>query len=264
MPVRNTYKWLVSDYEKPERICEHFTPYIPLTAREIYAFLVTRGMYRPYREGRKELKKLAEQKVWLTVQKEFAALRAWLKGPNVPIYILPSNVWNRYIEREYNGKAGLALSSCIFLFVSSRTTSKELQAMLTHEYHHVCRLNATSMDEENGTLLDTMIMEGLAEAAVKERHGDKWHAPWVSYYTKKESVIYWNELKRYYQVKRYEPIHDALLNGTHRYPKMLGYAIGYYIVQDCIDREKLTSTQLLPLDAKTILQYAKTYPLSFR
>ncbi|WP_379969975.1 DUF2268 domain-containing protein [Ectobacillus sp. sgz5001026] len=260
MTVQNTYEWLVAHYEQPEKICEHFTEHLPLSPREIYAFLLSWGMYRPYEEGREELKKLVH--LYRTLQREFASIRVWLNGPNIPVYLLPSNIYNRSMEREYNGKSGLALSSCIFLFASSRNTDKEMQAMLTHEYHHVCRLHASSSVEEC-TLLESMIMEGLAEAAVRERHGYEWHAPWVFYYTKEECVRYWNLfLKQSCHIKKGETLHDRLLIGSRGYPRMLGYGVGFHIVQDCIQREHVASKQLLTMNAMQVLQYAKSFPLS--
>ncbi|GAA3329650.1 hypothetical protein GCM10020331_078760 [Ectobacillus funiculus] len=46
--------------------------------------------------------------------------------------------------------------------------------------------------EEDYTLLDTMILEGLAEAAVAERYSKAYHAPWTRYYTKQEAVQFWH------------------------------------------------------------------------
>ena len=61
----------------------------------------------------------------------------------------------------------------IFLFVCGRNSLEELKALLAHEYHHICRLHQIETKETEYTLLDTMIMEGLAEQAVTERYTEK-------------------------------------------------------------------------------------------
>ena len=61
----------------------------------------------------------------------------------------------------------------IFLFVCGRNSVEELKVLLAHEYHHICRLHQIETKETEYTLLDTMIMEGLAEQAVTERYTEK-------------------------------------------------------------------------------------------
>ena len=54
--------------------------------------------------------------------------------------------------------------------------------MLIHEYHHVCRLHHLKKDQKEYTLLDTMIMEGLAERTVGKYLGTKYLANWTKLY----------------------------------------------------------------------------------
>ncbi|MDG4656660.1 DUF2268 domain-containing protein [Ectobacillus antri] len=258
MAIIDTYSWLEEHYEKPEEICRHFTEYMPLKPMDIYHFLQSRGMYRPVKGRRNELRERKE--VWHILQSEFAALRRWLKGPDVPVYILPADRFNRYIQRQYNGKSGLAFRTCIFLFVSSNNSTDELRAMLTHEYHHVCRLAAFYKEEEKYTLLDTMVLEGLAEAAVAARHTPEMHAAWVSYYTKEEAIRLWHRyIKGHIDVRKGTKLHEELVNGLGRYPRLLGYCVGYHIVQDCLAHHKLNTARLLGIDSRKILQYAEGF-----
>ena len=41
------------------------------------------------------------------------------------------------------------------------------------------------------TLLDSLILEGLAEDAVKDLYGEKWIAPWLQSYSDKELLALW-------------------------------------------------------------------------
>ena len=56
--------------------------------------------------------------------------------------------------------------------------------------------------------------------------------------------------------------HDVLLNGLHSYPKMLGYALGFHIVKDCVAFEGRIVFSLLSIDAKEILNKANTFHVS--
>ncbi|PDZ71825.1 DUF2268 domain-containing protein [Bacillus pseudomycoides] len=260
MGVIQTADWLHLYYGRPEKLCEKFTKYIPLPKERLYRFLISKGMYRPVMEGQKEIERLEEKQIWKELSEEYEELKHWLQGPDVPIFILLSDSYNRTVQAEYNGKAGLTMRHVIFLFVCGRNTVKELKALLTHEYHHICRLHQIEKKEKDYTLLDTMIMEGLAEQAVYERHSKKSYAPWTSYYTKEEAVHYWEKVvKKKQDMKRGTREHDCLLNGMQMYPKMLGYGVGFHIVKDCVEFEKDNTLSLLSMDAICILNKANTF-----
>lgn len=262
MGVVATDVWLLEHYDEPEEICKKLKDYLSLPPRYMYRYLVSRGMYRPVRGGKDDIEKLQQQNVWGEIEKELQQLRHWLGGPDIPIFIFPSDVYNRRIQREYDGKSGLAFRKCLFLFVSPRNAIEELKAVLTHEYHHICRLFTIKKKEEDYTLLDTMILEGLAEAAVAERYSEAYHAPWTRYYKKQEAVQFWHKyIKDKRDVYRGTVNHEELLNGLWPYPDMLGYALGFYLVQDCITHKKLTTKQLLTMDAKEILQAARSFSI---
>lgn len=260
MGIIQTADWLHLYYGRPEKLCEKFTKYIPLPKERLYQFLVSKGMYRPVREGEKEIGQLEEKQIWKELSKEYEELRKWLKGPDVPVFILLSDSYNRTVQEEYNGKAGLTMRHVIFLFVCGKNSVKELKALLTHEYHHICRLHQIENREKDYTLLDTMIMEGLAEQAVTERHTEEACAPWTLYFTKEEAQYYWEKIvKDRVDMKRGTREHDCLLTGMRRYPKMLGYAIGFHIVKECVELERENTLSLLSIDAKHILNKANTF-----
>ncbi|CAG9612874.1 hypothetical protein BACCIP111899_02052 [Bacillus rhizoplanae] len=260
MGVIKTAEWMREYYWQPAKICEKFTKYIPLQKESLYRFLVSKGMFRPVVDGEEEIDILQKERVWEQLAVEYKELQQWLKGPNIPVFILLSDPYNRTVQREYNGKAGLAMRNALFLFVSSQNSIAELKALLTHEYHHICRIHESKAIEEQYTILDTMVMEGLAEQAVYERHGDRYYAPWVSYYSKEEAIRFWNRfIQDKCDVKRGMREHDVLLHGWRLYPKMLGYAVGFHIVKDCVEHTKCNSNALLEMDAKTILKEAVSF-----
>ena len=260
MGIIQTAKWLSRYYGRPEQLCEKFTKYIPLPKEKLYRFLISKGMYRPVRDGETEVKQLEEKQVWTELAKEYEELKNWLKGPDVPVFILLSDSYNRIVQQEYNGKAGLTMRHVIFLFVCGRNTVEELKALLTHEYHHICRLHQSDKNEIEYTLLDTMVMEGLAEQAVYERHTKTNYAPWTSYFTKEEALYYWERIvKEKQDIKRGTREYDSLLHGFHMYPEMLGYGVGFHIVKDCVKCEEYDTLSLLSMDAVSILNKANAF-----
>lgn len=260
MGVFRTAELMREYYWRPEKICEKITKYIPLQKEPLYRFLVSKGMFRPVVDGEKEIDILQKERVWEQLAVEYKELRQWLKGPNIPVFILLSDPYNRTVQQEYNGKTGLAMRNALFLFVSSQNSIDELKALLTHEYHHICRIHESKKTEEQYTILDTMVMEGLAEQAVYERYGDSYHAPWVSYYSKEEAIMFWYRfIQDRCDLKRGTREHDVLLNGWRLYPKMLGYAVGSHIVKDCVEHKKCNTNALLEMDAKTILKEAVSF-----
>ncbi|KFN01069.1 cytoplasmic protein [Bacillus clarus] len=260
MGVIETADWLHLYYGRPEKLCEKFTKYIPLPKDRLYRFLISKGMYRPVMRGEQEIKELEKKGIWKELRIEYEKLKDWLNGPDVPIFILLSDSYNRIVQEEYNGKAGLSMRHVIFLFVCGRNSVEELKALLTHEYHHICRLHQIATKEQDYTLLDTMIMEGLAEQAVYERHTEISCAPWTTYFSREEAIHYWKKFVRErMDVKRGTREHDILLNGLYKYPRMLGYALGFYIVKDCVSLEGEDTISLLSIDAKQILNKASTF-----
>ncbi|WP_242142265.1 MULTISPECIES: DUF2268 domain-containing protein [unclassified Bacillus cereus group] len=265
MGIIQTADWMKLYYGCPEQLCEKFTKYIPLPKEQLYRFLISKGMYRPVRKGETEIRQLEEKQIWTKLSAEYEALKKWLGGPDVPVFLLLSDPYNRTVQEEYNGKAGLTMRHVIFLFVCGRNSIQELKALLTHEYHHICRLHQIVKREQEYTLLDTMIMEGLAEQAVMERHTEQACAPWTLYFSKEEALYYWKKvIKEKRDIRRGTREYDAILNGIGPYPKMIGYGVGFHIVKECVEVTKENTLSFLSIDARHILKKATTFAESLR
>lgn len=103
------------------------------------------------------------------------------------------------------------------------------------------------------TLLDTIVLEGIAENAVRERLGEELTASWASFYSDKEIAKMWADYilpKR--RLLREEQEFQAILFGHRKYPKMLGYCAGYHVVKRYMERNSLSSKDLLPVEADVI------------
>ena len=254
MGVIRTDKWLHDSYHKPIEICEKLKVHFEgALAFEIYDYLILHGMYQPLMDGNEVVKKLQKNKVWDIVEEEKLRLQIVWEGPSIPIFIFPSDKNNRQIKQNFNGKSGLAFKDKLFLFISEDNTEKEIRALFTHEYNHVCRLSKFQKNEENYVLLDTIILEGLAENAVRERLGEEFLATWTSYYSNEELKKMWNNLvfpNR--NILKSDLKHQNILYGVRSYPKMLGYCVGYYLVKNYIEATNKTSKDLLNIKTDNI------------
>jgi uncharacterized protein YjaZ len=247
MSVMRTDQWLLEAYDRPIEICEKLRGLFDgAYASEIYDYLILHGMYTPLANEKDRIIKLQSNQVWEIVQNEAQNLQELWKGPEIPIFIFPSETSNEIIKIEFNGKSGLSFKNKLFLFVSEENSEAEIRSLFTHEYNHVCRLTYYPKHEEDYTLLDTIILEGLAENAICERFGEYFLSSWTSFYTDKELLNMWEKLifpNR--AILKTDPKHNELLYGSPLYPKMAGYSVGYFLIKNYMKINHFTSKDLL-------------------
>ncbi|HEX5564062.1 MAG TPA: DUF2268 domain-containing protein [Sporosarcina sp.] len=256
MAVVRTDNWLEECRGDPSKVCEKLSEHFPTaTAAEIHRHLTMFGMYLSAKQGRELSKKLYDKNVWEISSNEMKQLQRKWNGPSVPVFIFPSDIDNKVLVREFNGKSGLAYADKIFLFISPQNTETEIKAILTHEYNHVCRLSKFPKREDDCTLLDTIILEGLAEMAVTERFGKDAASQWTSLYSDQELDRLWKKIvyPNRHHVKD-SRIHEKVLYGLGNYPRMAGYAVGYYLVRRFVKESDLDAEDLFTLPSTDIAQ----------
>jgi uncharacterized protein YjaZ len=209
---------------------------------KLYPYLRQFGMYRPNKRAKEDFKSLQKNDIWNVVDRIFKKYQKEWNGPDYPIYIFPLETSNRFLGSRGN-KSGVTFPDKLLLFLTDLKDEKELEALFIHEYHHLCRLNGLNKSIEEYTLLDSLIMEGLAEDAVCEYLGENYVAPWSKRLTKEKVEQFW---KRYFEnsltIKKDHPKHDQLLFGKGLYPSMLGYTMGFNLVR-IFRQEKSYSTK---------------------
>ncbi|PLR97752.1 hypothetical protein CVD19_09080 [Bacillus sp. T33-2] len=209
--------------------------------RAVYHQLLKFGMYKPNRSNWEVYKKLKENNIWQTVDKLFKKYQAQWKGPDIPVYIFPLDTSNKQLVKAGNSKSGVSFKDKLFLFLTPLEDEKELEALFVHEYHHVCRMNKQKREISDYTLLDSMVMEGLAEHAVGKNCGKQYQAKWCDSIPVEEIARYWRkDLAPNLSVKKDTRLHDELLFGLATYPKLLGYAAGFEIVKQYKRRENIS------------------------
>lgn len=254
MPVVRTDEWVVKD--RPIQLCERLTFYFEnATARDIYLHLIHHGMYSSTNDIAKIADEMKRKQIWEHAEEIYQKLRKRWNGPDVPIFIFPADAYNRKLARDFNSKGGLAYPDKLFLFLLPHHQQKEIEAVLTHEYNHVCRL--AKQRKEEYTLLDALILEGLAEHAVGQYVGKAYQAKWTVYYSDDELRKFWKRyLVRYQSIQPNHSLHDRLLYGLGLYPSMLGYAVGYGIVHLAL-QEGHGLPQLMEMSSERIVQLSR-------
>jgi uncharacterized protein YjaZ len=269
MGVIRTDKWLESYKEKWEeasgngkitvqrteiidRLQSHFSD---VNTTELHEYLLGNGLFLPKQDVTSTVNSFLKGHVFKEVNRFYESLRRDWRGPNVPIFILPVNLQNRSIRTEFKGKTGLAFHDKIFLFITEDLPPEELHALLTHEYHHVCRLKGMNKQDESITLLDSLVMEGLAEKAVEERVGTQYLAPWTSVYNEERSYrLYHRFLQKNIHKTKEEMDPFPFLYGSNLYPKWIGYNAGWHIVNQYMKKSKGKTTAFFKKSSKTILE----------
>ncbi|WP_100012565.1 DUF2268 domain-containing protein [Lentibacillus sediminis] len=254
MGVIRTDKWITEEQQPSSLAKKLESCFDGESAKDIFVFLQKHGMARlPFSDGEKLVEKLQEIKAWHLVQREKRELRQVWSGPEVPIFILPADTGNRRMMREFHGKSGVAFPDKLFLFLSENNTAGEIRALFTHEYNHVCRLSRMQQEDSGFSLLDRAVLEGMAEHAVRERFGDKFTAKWTSYYTEKQLERFW--LKLMLPNRDLSPVergYEKILYGLGMLPDMAGYAVGYFLVGNYMEKNQVAAADLLTVKTEEI------------
>lgn len=255
MSVVDTVEWLKkasSHQDIYKKLARYFTN---MTDGEIAKYLQTFGMYNHSTNIDKWIERVEKDHILRYVKQLEVTLKEEWGGPDVPIFIFPCEQTNRKIEFEYYGRTGLAFHNKLFLFLSTGVKKTHIKSLLIHEYHHVSRLAAVSKKENSFTIIDTMIMEGLAENAVREKLGDEEAlASWTKRYTDQQCERFLDRIiLPNKEITRDNPKFSQLMFGTGLYPSMLGYSVGYYLVKKYMDDTNKNTKQLLAIDADEFL-----------
>ncbi|GHH98483.1 DUF2268 domain-containing protein [Neobacillus kokaensis] len=257
MGIIRTDEWLKKDFDRPAKICDRLLPYFKgQKTSEIYNQLLKFGMYRPSWRTRKNFDSMIEDKAWEQVKKLFSKYKNKWSGPDIPIFLFPlEQRGGIFFRQEERNKAGVSFPDKMFLFLSHYDDPKELEALIVHEYHHVCRLRTLNRKMEDYTLLDSIIIEGLAEYAVLKNCGEEYLANWCNIYTDREILFFWNRfLREQLYTKKNERVHDELLYGGGRIPSLLGYAAGYNIVREYYNSENYSTKLTFNIPASKFIK----------
>jgi uncharacterized protein YjaZ len=200
---------------------------------EWFGFLMSQGMMpvsagtkRDWLEWRKNINLIDLKEHMLDLRKEFS-------GPAIDIFLFPLNQRHTNIMEELDGKNGCTFPNYIIAFWKDSLPGNDQKALLLHEYHHACRIKYQRINETSITLLESMIMEGLAEWEVQTRLGKEYSAPWTKRYSREKVETWWKEIYSKNIGLRGRQNHADLLYGSRKgIPPLMGYQLGYEIVSN--------------------------------
>ncbi|HZG70756.1 MAG TPA: DUF2268 domain-containing putative Zn-dependent protease [Chondromyces sp.] len=252
MAVIATGDWLVEEWGRPLNLLKKTKAISEKNALSFYKYLQTHGMYAPNRSTEKEVHMLLNEDPWKCMRKYESVYQKKWRGPEVDIYIFPAKTTSPLFLRGMR-QSGLAFKDRLFLFLAHEEKEK-WESLFVHEYHHATRMSFLNKKEEEYTLLDSIVFEGLAESAVLEYCGVECIAPWMKAYSEEQLKIWWEKwLKDYINIKKDSSNHDHLLYGKGRMPKHLGYAVGFLITQDYLKKKKKSIKEVFSTPSEEFL-----------
>ncbi|MBS4210642.1 DUF2268 domain-containing putative Zn-dependent protease [Bacillus sp. FJAT-50079] len=252
MGIIKTDEWLEEHFTNPFKLCELAVPEVD--SRSFYYYVKRFGMYEPSEQTRDVVKKLKEQDVWNKVDRFYRLYKKKWSGPEVDIYIFPIDLHQSFFRERLKGRSGLAYKNKIFLFLTDEKDEKGWEALFIHEYHHAARMAKQKKEISEYTLLDSLMIEGLAEHAVLLYCGKKFTARWENDFSSEMLKYYWKHIyEPNVAANRESVLHDDLLLGRRRIPRMMGYAIGGKLVDGYLRNNSLSIKESFDIQAEKLL-----------
>ncbi|GAE92105.1 hypothetical protein JCM21714_1086 [Gracilibacillus boraciitolerans JCM 21714] len=188
------------------------------------------------------------------IERLYQKCKATWDGPATNIFVLPSNEEIRELKEWFDSNAGLSYPNKLFLFLSTSASSKELTALFLHEYSHTCRLDNFPKEESSYTLLDAVILEGIAEWIVRKLLGKSYGNKRVKWVPDQTFLNMWKKwVEPNSDIPRTHLKHDMVMYGGSGISKNAGYLIGYNLIHRYMAKNNQGSKALLKLSNEKIL-----------
>jgi uncharacterized protein YjaZ len=254
--VEDTAAWLKESINEPLKLCERIKSSERKENPEVlYEYLTQFGMYCPNAKQQMIFEALEKRQIWDKVKKLFLKYKKKWNGPDIPIYIFPISSGSGLFHSP-QAKSGVSFPDKLFLFFSDIEDDLEIEALFIHEYHHTCRLHGLNKSLSEYTLLDSLIMEGLAEDAVHEIVGSKYVAKWSKMLSKENFKFFMEKyLQDHLTLKKGTLKHDQLLFGKGLLPSMLGYTCGYHIVRSFRLKNSYTTKESISMKSEKFMNF---------
>ena len=124
---------------------------------------------------------------------------------------------------------------------------------LIHEYMHVVREEYVPW--ENGTLLDSLVAEGLAQSFEVEVQPDLLPSIYTTAFSEDELNDLWDKAKTILDQRGW--INDEWFFGSDNIKRWSGYSLGFKLVQDKIKESGLKASGLYKLPSVAFLPNKK-------
>ncbi|MFD2654942.1 DUF2268 domain-containing protein [Gracilibacillus thailandensis] len=226
----------------------------------IQEHLLRHGLFSP-NLNQEDSEQWMEQNYLSKVNKIYQKCKKAWNGPEPAIFVFPSNEEIRELKEWYNANTGLSYPDKLFLFLQRKAENREIIALFLHEYSHICRLNHFPKKEMEYTLLDAIILEGIAEWIVRKKVGSTYGNKRIEMISDELLADLWlTWIASQQQMTRDHPKHDMIMYGFNGVPKNVGYIIGYNIIQRYMTKQPCSITTLLQTTNQQILATIDTLP----
>lgn len=168
------------------------------------------------------------------------------------LFILDKN--DDFVKSKLNGVSAFTdwNGKMCFAILPEENVRSTIKSVVTHEYHHHWRISALSLKEDGETLLDRMVLEGLAEHFVKERLGEKYLGPYKDALSETQAKTIWESTYKNH-IDDKGTLTDLYMFGSKDkgLPFWGGYSLGFYLIKWFLDKDKNISIKdltILPSD----------------
>jgi uncharacterized protein YjaZ len=162
-------------------------------------------------------------------------------------------------DEVFDGVMAVAVYSCVFhLFINlEQATEKSIENTVAHELNHTIYYYHHYDDFNNYTLLDEILLEGLAEN-FREQYFDSEITKWAGALDREEALQILKDLDIEILNSRDQKIIKKFLFGNQKYKKWTGYSTGYWLVKEFIKQNTdLSWNDLMKLERDKFLEIIK-------
>jgi uncharacterized protein YjaZ len=158
-------------------------------------------------------------------------------------------------DKVFDGVMAVAVYSCVFhLFVNlDEYSKKSIENTVAHELNHTIYYYHHYDDFNNYTLLDEILLEGLAEN-FREQYFNPEVSKWAGALDKDEAFEALKESKDILGSRDQKVIQEFLF-GNNKHKRWTGYSAGYWLVKEFINKNKnLSWDKLMKTNPKKFVE----------
>lgn len=206
----------------------------------------------------KTLSESQEQKIQKQIEETVSRCNDYLPIP-VKNYVFVFPYLPTEKDKVFGGVMGVARYSCVFhIFLSPDLWSPEVLAnTVAHELNHTVFYYQHHNDFNDYTLIDEMLLEGLAEN-FREQVVDKAPAPWAIALTQEEAFRALDSMDRKDLASKDRNLIKRVLIGNETYKRWTGYSVGYWLVKELMRKKSdLSWEEIMKLQSQEILEIVK-------
>ncbi len=157
-------------------------------------------------------------------------------------------------DKVFDGVMAVAVYSCVFhLFINlDQYSKKSIENTVAHELNHTIYYYYHYDDFNNYTLLDEILLEGLAEN-FREQYFDAEVSKWAGALNKDEAFKVLKESEGILESRDKKVIGEFLF-GNDRYKRWTGYSVGYWLVKEFLKNNiNVPWTEIMKMDSQRFL-----------